>query len=486
MEAAFTAASRAELQEPRILFRSHPSAGRPRRPPRTELQAAKGQLGATGPLGQCCRGSVWGASARDAKARPIASFDCQKPKCRRPGTPRHRRGSPGISARQALAQRQPYSQAGRLPAARERAQLQKTMDETTTPARFDAEAAAPARRGDEQMLLGRRRGRAAARFIVGGAVVLNLVGFVAFRGGRPQPLASTALDAVQIPRRVIKIDDYDAKSRKAYLEQNYADTKVLEAYGKAPRRAMREDLFRMAFVAREGGFSYGRNVKGTTTTLPTRHAAVFPRVRDGDKWRIGNYAFGSVPGHQFVVAALREASRRTLSRTVETSADARAATGPAMLRDVYKAGRSRGLYGDVALLGGPEKPRAARKAFGPRVKKDEVIIIITDEDDAAATDDSDDAAGDDDYSAATDDVDDSVSSTYYDDGSDDAGDDAYYAAADDAGDDGDDVAARAELGGVSTFSGHPALTVWSLRRPQPTMATIARTRAMMETTTATT
>ena len=358
------------------------------------------------------------------------------------------------------------------------------MDETTTPARFDAEAAAPARRSDEQMLLGRRRGRAAARFIVGGAVVLNLVGFVAFRGGRPQPLASTALDTVQIPRHLMRIDDYDAKSRKAYLEQHYADTKVLEAYGKAPRRAMREDLFRMAYIAREGGFSYGRHVKGSTT-LPTRHAAVFPRVRDGDKWRIGNYAFGAVPGHQFVVAALREASRRTLSRTVETSADARAATGPAMLRDVYRAGRARGLYGDVALLGGPEKPRAARKAFGPRVKKDEVIIIITDEDDAAATDDSDDAAGDDDYSAATDDVDDSASSTYYDDGGDDAGDDAYYAAADDAGDDGDDVAARAELGGVLTFFDRLAFTVWSLRRPQPTMATIARTRAMMETTTAT-
>ena len=359
------------------------------------------------------------------------------------------------------------------------------MDETTTPARFDAEAAAPARRSDEQMLLGRRRGRAAARFIVGGAVVLNLVGFVAFRGGRPQPLASTALDAVQIPRHVIRLDDYDGKARKAYLERHYSQTDVLEAYGKAPRRAMREDLFRMAFVAREGGFSYGRNVKGTTTTLPTRHAAVFPRVRDGDTWRIGNYAFGAVPGHQFVVAALREASQRTLSRTVKTSADARAATGPAMLRDVYKAGRSRGLYGDVALLGGPKKPRAARKAFGPRVKKDEVIIIITDEDDAAATDDSDDAAvsddsddaaGDDDYSAATDDVDDSA--TYYDD----AGDDATTYS-DDAG---DDVAARAELGGVVTFFVRPAVTVWSLRRPQPTMATIARTRAMMETTTATT
>ena len=312
------------------------------------------------------------------------------------------------------------------------------MDEATTPARFDAEAAAPARRSDETQLLGRRRGRAAARFLVGGAVVLNLVGFVAFRGRPQQQLRKTALDAVQIPRRVVRIDDYDGKARKAYLEQHYSQTDVLEAYGKAPRRAMREDLFRMAYIAREGGFSYGRNVKGTTT-LPTRHAAVFPRVRDGDKWRIGNYAFGAVPGHQFVVAALREASRRTLSRTVETSADARAATGPAMLRDVYKAGRSRGLYGDVALLGGPKKPRAARKAFGPRVKKDEVIIIITDEDDASSGDDAavDDGGSNDDGSA-----------TYYDDAGDDGDDSAT-----DYDDAGDDVAARVEMGEFRRFLG---------------------------------
>ena len=70
-----------------------------------------------------------------------------------------------------------------------------------------------------------------------------------------------------------------------------------------------------------------------------------------------------------------------------------------------------------------------------------------------------------------------------------AGDDAttyYDDAGDDAGDDGDDVATRAEMGGVLRFFGRPTVTVWSLRRPQPTMATIARTRAMMETTTATT
>ena len=57
----------------------------------------------------------------------------------------------------------------------------------------------------------------------------------------------------------------------------------------------------------------------------------------------------------------------------------------------------------VALLGGPKKSARRAKAFGPRVKKDEVIIIITDEDDAAATV-ADDAAGDDDYNATTDDA----------------------------------------------------------------------------------
>ena len=70
-----------------------------------------------------------------------------------------------------------------------------------------------------------------------------------------------------------------------------------------------------------------------------------------------------------------------------------------------------------------------------------------------------------------------------------AGDDAttyYDDAGDDAGDDGDDVAARAEMGGVGRFLCARRSPFWLSRRPQPTMATIARTRAMMETTTATT
>ena len=116
---------------------------------------------------------------------------------------------------------------------------------------------------------------------------MNLVGFVAFRGRPQQRFEKTALDAVQIPRHLMRLDEYDGKARKAYLERHYSDTKVLEAYGKAPRRAMREDLFQDGLYCERGRLSCGRNVKGSTT-LPTRHAAVFPRVRDGDKWRIGN------------------------------------------------------------------------------------------------------------------------------------------------------------------------------------------------------
>ena len=66
-----------------------------------------------------------------------------------------------------------------------------------------------------------------------------------------------------------------------------------------------------------------------------------------------------------------------------------------------------------------------------------------------------------------------------------AGDDAttyYDDAGDDAGDDGDDVAARAEMGGVLTFFVRPALTVRSPHRPQPTTMR-QMTRAMTPITT---
>jgi hypothetical protein len=59
--------------------------------------------------------------------------------------------------------------------------------------------------------------------------------------------------------------------------------------------------------------------------------------------------------------------------------------------------------------------------------------------------------------------------TYY-------GDDRTYAG-DDGDDYSDDVASRAEMGGVVTFFGRPAFTVWSPHRPQPTMPR-EMTRAM--------
>ena len=66
------------------------------------------------------------------------------------------------------------------------------------------------------------------------------------------------------------------------------------------------------------------------------------------------------------------------------------------------------------MLGGPKRPRVALKAFGPRLRKDEVIITITETDE-------------DDYSITTDDS--------ADDSADDSTDDG-----DDSADDGDDAA----------------------------------------------
>ena len=303
--------------------RRHVIRGRPRRRfPLTKLQAAEGQRRRQDPLQHQ---PSMGPSARDAKSTANCQLRLPKPAVPQAWDPtesarqpRHRRTA------SAQAERQPQPQQEAARGAR-RAQAPKPWTRrrprrASTPGRG---AGAAQRRADAAGPAARKR---AARFLVGGAVVLNLVGFVAFRVWRPQPLASTALDAVQIQRSACCADDYDGKARKAYLEKHYSQTDVLGRAGR--RRAARCAGIYFAWRRRaaQGGFSYGRNVKGATT-LPTRHAAVFPRVRDGDKWRIGNYAFGAVPGHHPVVAALREASRRTLSRTVETSADARAATG---------------------------------------------------------------------------------------------------------------------------------------------------------------
>ena len=71
----------------RVLFRSHPSAGRPRRPPRTELQAAEGRAGATGPAGLMVK-RFQGEPPRGRQLHgQFGCFDCPKPVCSGPGTP---------------------------------------------------------------------------------------------------------------------------------------------------------------------------------------------------------------------------------------------------------------------------------------------------------------------------------------------------------------------------------------------------------------
>ena len=166
------------------------------------MRAPSSGRAAEAPRTHCNTSFLRGAIPRETrKARPIASCGCRSRRAAGPGPPQNRRGSPGISARQAHGQRQPYLQQEAARGARGAHKLRNhgRNDDPGALRRRGRGAGAARRRADAA---GRPATRAAARFIAGGAVVLNLVGFVAFRGGRPQPLASTALDAVQIPRRV--------------------------------------------------------------------------------------------------------------------------------------------------------------------------------------------------------------------------------------------------------------------------------------------
>ena len=67
----------------------------------------------------------------------------------------------------------------------------------------------------------------------------------------------------------------------------YAGTRILDAYEAAPRVVMRADLFRLAVVAREGGFYFDVDVYAKRSLEPlVAHAAVLPM-----EWWLSDDAF---------------------------------------------------------------------------------------------------------------------------------------------------------------------------------------------------
>jgi hypothetical protein len=187
--------------------------------------------------------------------------------------------------------------------------------------------------------------------------------------------------------------DYDDAAAAAYVRENYAGTALPATYDAVAaigRPVMLADLFRLAVVAKEGGFYLDADVLAKAPLDPlVDEAAVFPlewwksdaafaerhagaAPRDAlEHYQVGNYAFGAEPGHPFVADALDEATarakavvdgrkgvwgavRRFLTQSTDVSdLDVLRTTGPYMLSEVYHGGRlASGKYADVRLLRG--------------------------------------------------------------------------------------------------------------------------------------
>jgi hypothetical protein len=176
---------------------------------------------------------------------------------------------------------------------------------------------------------------------------------------------------------------FDDAAAQEYMAREYAGTQILDAYEVAPRAVMRADIFRLAVVAREGGFYFDVDVYVKRSLEPLfALTAVLPldwwlsddefmerhqrNISDApEHWHLGNYAFGARPNHPLLVDALDEAANRTMAAVdAPGDSDVLRATGPYMLSEVYHAGRRAGKYSDVELLRGDTEPRVGRPTSG--------------------------------------------------------------------------------------------------------------------------
>ena len=180
---------------------------------------------------------------------------------------------------------------------------------------------------------------------------------------------------------------FDDAAAQEYMAREYAGTQILDAYEVAPRAVMRADIFRLAVVAREGGFYFDVDVYVKRSLEPlVALAAVLPldwwlsddefmerhqrNISDvPEHWQVGNYAFGARPNHPLLVDALDEAAKRTMAAVdAPGDSDVLRATGPYMLSEVYHAGRRAGKYSDVELLRGDTEPRVGRPIVADQLR----------------------------------------------------------------------------------------------------------------------
>ena len=181
---------------------------------------------------------------------------------------------------------------------------------------------------------------------------------------------------------------FDDAAALEFVRAEYAGTPLVAAYENAARPVMRADLFRLAAVAKLGGFWLDMDMVSKASLAPLAdqadYGAAFPlewwkddaaffarhrrKAMDADEhWQVGNYAFAAAPAHPLVTDALEEAVRRCEAlegSDAVSDLDVLRATGPYMLSEVYHAGRVDGRYADVLLLRGDDAPRTERPTKG--------------------------------------------------------------------------------------------------------------------------
>ena len=165
----------------------------------------------------------------------------------------------------------------------------------------------------------------------------------------------TSLRRVNPDFEFVHFDDDEALE---FIEKHYGGT-ILETAYNMVTPIMRADLFRLAAVYKLGGFYMDMDMMGKTSLDPLveeinggTYQAVFPKEwwtsaefyrnifpgrepRDPeDHWQVGQYAFGSVPQHEFLKDALEEAIIRSINLMKSKSekdirdVDILATTGP--------------------------------------------------------------------------------------------------------------------------------------------------------------
>ena len=147
------------------MFRRHPSARTPRRPPLTELQAAEGQFGAKDPRPLQLKPSDWGHRAGREKHGQLPASTARSRSAAGLGPPQNRRGSTSLSARQAHGLEAALAKQGGCPR-RASSELQNhgRGDDPGALRRRGRGAGAAQRRADAAGPAARPRGRAFPRW----------------------------------------------------------------------------------------------------------------------------------------------------------------------------------------------------------------------------------------------------------------------------------------------------------------------------------